>query len=219
MQKFKIDIDGVNPLLLHRPNIEWSERTKAWQKDPANKKISVPGDDRSPSWIWIGCLYVADGYLSVDADLLMACLREGGKKCPAPTGKGSMKAATQSGIIVDQIGWIIQGKDGKTCKESDVMALANELDFSKHQQFALNNGFELFAKRATIGKAKHIRVRPKWDKWNLTGTVTVIDSQINKVMIENIWKFAGAYCGLGDWRPGSPSSGRFGTFSVRVTEI
>lgn len=220
MQKnYRVEITGMNDLLLHKDNIIWSERIKKWAKDPSNKKISVAGDDRTPAWSWLGCCYDANGIMTMDADCIMSMLREGGKKCAAPTGKGSMKSQTQSGIICAEIGWplMINGKTINYKKMLDV--LANELDFEVHEQFARDNGFELFVKRAKIGKNKHVRVRPRLSKWSCSGTLMVTDRQITAEMLKNILLFGGAYCGLGDWRPGSPSPGQFGTFIADVTEI
>lgn len=220
MQKnYRVTLNGMNDLLLHKDNIVWSERVKKWIKEPANKKTSVSGDDRSPAWTWLGCCYEANGILTVDSDLIMSMLRDGGKKCPAPTGKGSMKSQTQSGIICAEIGWplIVNGHTINYRKILDT--LANELDFEIHEKVARENDIELFVKRAKIGKNKHVRVRPRLSNWSCSGTLMVTDSQITQDMLRNILTFGGAYCGLGDWRPGSPSPGQFGTFEATIEAI
>lgn len=218
---YKVTLTGESPLLMHRDNIQHGEAVKRWCKDPMNKKASVAGDDRTPAWTWIGYCYNDGKVLTIDADNLMSMLRDGGKKCPAPTGKGSMKAATQAGIIVNEIGWPVQiGKS--TIPWKAVEELLDEEDFAKHEQFAAELGFALFVKRCRPSGAsgKHVRVRPRFDKWSCSGTLTVLDEQITTAMLETILKHAGFYCGLGDWRPGSPMApGQFGRFSAVVDPL
>jgi hypothetical protein len=204
---------------MHKDNIEAGEQVRAWSKDPANKKASVAGDDRTPAWTWLGYCYHDGKQLVIDADNLMSMLRDGGKKCPAQTGKGSMKAATQSGIMVDEIGWpLLVG--GKPVSWEPIKALADEDSFDAHVQAVEKMGFSLFAKRARVGTSKHVRVRPRFDEWACTGTLTVLDDQITTGVLETILRHAGFYVGLCDWRPGSPGApGQFGRFSVEVKEV
>ncbi len=216
---YKVTLNSESPLLMHRDNIEAGEIVRAWTKDPANKKSSVAGDDRTPAWTWLGYCYHDKTQLVIDADNLMSMLRDGGKKCLAPTGKGSMKAATQSGIMVNEIGWPLL-VEGRPILWSKLASLADEDSFDKHVKTVEAMGFYLFCKRARIGTSKHVRVRPRFDKWSASGTLTVLDDQITTPMLENIIKHAGFYVGLCDWRPGSPQApGQFGRFSAKVEEI
>jgi hypothetical protein len=217
MKKYQVTLTGVTPLLLHRDNIKWGERVKAWTSDPNNKKKSVAGDDRTPAWTWIGYCYFASGQVVIDADNLMAMLRDAGKKCPAAKGKGSLKAATQSGIIVNEIGWPITVQN-HTIPQKTIEACMDEEDFEKHELMAVSNDFELFVKRARVGTSKHVRVRPRFDVWSATGTITLLDDTLNK-SIEMLFQQAGQFVGVGDWRPGSPASGRFGMFSAKLVEV
>lgn len=218
-RKYAVTLTGVSPLLMHKDNISHGEAVRAWSKDPANKKNSVAGDDRSPAWTWIGYCYHDGKRLVIDADNLMTMLRDGGKKCPAPTGKGSMKAATQAGIIVNEIGWPLITDDGEV-EWKKIEALLEQEDFAKHEEAAVALGFSLFVKRAKIGTSKHVRVRPRFDKWSCSGTLTVLDSQITTAMLKTILNHSGFYCGLCDWRPGSPSApGQFGRFTAEVKEL
>jgi hypothetical protein len=78
----------------------------------------------------------------------------------------------------------------------------------------------LFVKRARIGNAKHVRVRPRFDSWSVSGTLTVLDDSITTDVLERILTHAGAYAGVGDWRPSSPKSpGPFGRFTSTVKEV
>lgn len=214
---YAVHLVGETPMLMHNDNLSWSEVMNKWGKDPANKKGSVPGDDRSPAWRWLGSTYVEGGKIVVPSDNLMTVLREGGKRCPTGKGQTTFKAQTQSGLVVDQSSWpvIVDGKEIPW--EPIKKALIDEEDFSVHEEVALRSGFMLFVKRAKIGMAKHVRVRPRFDKWECGGTITVLDDQITRDVLQNILTFAGCYAGIGDWRPSSPKSpGSFGKFIATV---
>lgn len=217
---YKVTLIGATKLLLHGDNVDFSAKVKAWTKDPANKQMSVAGDDRTPAWTWLGCLYGLDfgGRLVMAADNIMAMLRDGGTKTPAKIGRGSMKAQTQSGIICNEIGWPLVVK-GHEIPSAPLKALMSELDFNVHEKVAREAGFELFVKRATIGSNKHVRVRPWFEDWSCSGTVTVVDPTITADMLQTILNHAGNFCGLGDWRPSSPKPGPWGRFTAEIQEV
>lgn len=216
--RYSITLTGVSPLLLHHDNLAWSGFMQHWMKDPNNKTTSVPGDDRSPAFTWIGCLYEDAGQVVIPSDNLMTVLREGGKRCPTGKRQGTFKSQTQSGILVNEASWPLIGAKG-AIPIAPIKALIEVPEFEKHEAAALSLGFELFSKRAKIGKAKHVRVRPRFDMWSCSGTMTVLDEMITKDVLQNILTFAGRYAGIGDWRPSSPMSpGRFGTFTATVEQ-
>jgi hypothetical protein len=217
-RNYKVRLTGQTPLLLHKDNIQWGERVKAFCKNPANKSKSVAGDDRSPAWTWLGYCYNGSGLVVIDSDNLMAMLRDAGKKCPAATGKGTLKAQTQSGIIVNEIGWPIQVDGGRTVDYDALMNLKDEEDFEKHEAAVQKAGFELFVKRAKIGSSKHVRVRPRFELWSAEGTILVVDDTLTTKVLENLFIVAGRFVGVGDWRPGSMASGRFGQFTAEISE-
>lgn len=219
MKRYAVTLTGETPLLMHQDNLPWAEAMNKWRLDPANKKISVPGDDRTPPFRWIGCLYVEGGRVVMPADNLMTVLREGGKKVSTGKGQETFGRYTQSGLIVDQSAWpVLIG--GKEIPYAPIKALIDEPDFSKHLSAIEAMGFELFVKRAKIGAAKHVRVRPRFDSWVLQGTITVLLDNISTDILESILQVGGVYCGLGDWRPSSPkAAGSFGKFSAKVEEL
>lgn len=225
---YKVTLTGESPLLLHRDNVNWAEAMKAWCADPNNKKLSAAGDDRTPAHRWIGCLYVNAGLLVVDSDNLMSMLRDGGAKCPTGKGNKTFKRETQSGIVVNEIGWPIQvsgshipyNRVAAPNAELVVSDLLKEQSFETHCAKAEQLGFSLFVKRAGVNGAKHIRVRPRFDAWSLSGTLTVLDETITTEILQLILTHAGAYAGLGDWRPSSPKKpGPFGRFTAAIKEI
>lgn len=221
MNRYQVTLVGQTPLLMHKDNISFSEQIKKWQMDPQNKELSVAGDDRSPAWTWIGYLYHDGKHLGVDADCLMTMLREGGAKMPTGKGKETYKKQTQYGLQVDQIQFDLVVNDG-LIDIGWIEPLIGVIDFSKHEEDVKAHGFELFCKRAVVGRGKHVRVRPRFDKWACTGTITVIDEEqsgLTEPVLKRILDLSGAMVGLCDWRPSSRSSGSFGKFTVDLQKI
>jgi hypothetical protein len=213
----------VTPLILHHDNLEWATKLDRWQKDPANKAVSVAGDDRTPAWRWIGCLYFdrpsEDRCIAIPSDNLMTVLREGGAKCPTGKRGATFKRQTQSGCVVNEIAWpiIVNGAPIQWKTLSDLMSVE---DFAVHEAACRDCGFELFVKRAKIQQSKHVRVRPRFDAWEASVTITVMDETITTDVLQNIMEYAGTYSGLGDWRPSSPKSpGPYGRFTSTVKAL
>jgi hypothetical protein len=221
MNQYRITLEGLSPLLMHNDNLSFGERISAWRKDPANKEHSVSGDDRSPAWTWIGYLYHDGEVLGVAAHNVMTMLREGGAKVRTGTGKETYKKHTQSGILLDQQQLELR-VEGATIPVSSINGLIGVTSFTEHLDHVESLGFELLVKRAKIGRAKHVRVRPLFRHWTLTGSLTVMDEEMSGLtqpILETVLNQAGALCGLGDWRPSSPNSGTFGRFTPCIERI
>jgi len=207
---------------MHNDNLAFSEKIKAWQKDPENKVNSVAGDDRTPPWVWIGYLYHDGHHLGVSADNIMTMLREGGAKVLTGKGKETFKKQTQSGIILDQQQFELSPNGKGLVPLDQIKNLIGNMDFNAHIETAESLGFELLVKRAKIGRSKHIRVRPMFREWVLRGSLTVLDAELTgltKEILTTILNQAGALCGLCDWRPSSPSSGTFGRFQPEIESM
>ena len=218
MNQYRITLTGTSPLLLHRDNLSFSESVKKWRDAPENKGKTVPGDDRSPAWIWIGCLYHNKRVLGIDADCIMTCLREGGAKVKTGNKSETYKKHTQSGLMVDQEQFLLL-LDGQEVAVDRINELIGNNDFLAHEEAVAGMGFELMVKRAKIGRSKHVRVRPMFRAWQAAGTITVFDEELSGLtlpVLEIIFNQCGALCGLGDWRPSSPTPGSFGKFSPLV---
>jgi len=222
MEQYSIVLEGLTPLLMHNDNLPFCEKIIAWRKEPENKANSVAGDDRSPAWTWIGYLYHDGKNLGVSSDNIMTMLKEGGSKVLTGKKQETYKKQTQSGLMLDQQQLDLR-VSGNTIAISDIKPLIGEIDFSKHIETAERLGFELLVKRAKIGKAKHVRVRPMFRTWTLEGSFTVFDSELTGLteeVLKTILNQAGALCGLCDWRPSSPSaSGTFGRFAPTIRRI
>lgn len=221
MEQYKITLKGLTPLLMHQDNIAFSEKIQAWQRAPENKEYSVSGDDRSPAWVWLGYLYHDGKKVGMPSDNLMTMLREGGAKVLTGKGKESYKKQTQAGIMIDQQQWTLY-TSGAEVPIKPFNELIGNNQFTDHMEMAEKYGFELLVKRAKIGRAKHIRVRPLFREWILEGSLTVIDHEISGItedVLRTIMNQAGAMCGLGDWRPSSPNSGTFGKFEPIIEAL
>lgn len=215
---YKVTLTGSSPLLMHSDNPRGGEMVKAWTKNPQNRKLSVAGDDRSPAFTWLNYLYHDGKQLVMDVDCVMAMLREAGAKCPNPNGRGSLKSQTQSGFIAEGLGWDFK-VNGKNIPWAPLNALFDESDFEKHEEVAKSFGFELFMKRARVGQNKHIRIRPRFDNWVVTGSLLVLDPSMTENIVEMVFQQAGFYVGLCDWRPGSRTPGQFGRFEAKIQKV
>lgn len=219
-KQYRVTLAGISPMLMHADNLDWADAMKAWLREADNKANSDAGDDRTPGFKWIGNLYHNDGVVALPSDNIMTMLREGGAKTPTGKGKGSFKRQTQSGLIVDQIAWPVL-VNGKEISMAPIEELKTEKDFSIHQSSISKIGFELFVKRVRMPNgSKHVRVRPLFRSWEVTGSITVLDETITGEILGRILSYGGALAGLCDWRPSSPKSpGPFGKFEAQIEEI
>ena len=219
MERYQIILEGETPLLMHRDNIQFSERVRAWQQE--NRSLSVAGDDRTPAWSWIGSLYDDGKYVGLNADNMMTMLREGGAKVPTGSKNETYKRQTQSGIVLEEICPPLL-VNGKRLEMAPISALLDEDVFEAHVEAVREMGFDLLVKRAKVGTSKHIRVRPMFEKWAVITTLMVVDPKeygITQEVLQKILNKAGSLCGLGDWRPSSRTPGQFGRFSATVEPL
>jgi len=214
---YAVTITGKMPLLMHRDNIEWSDQMEAWRNNASNKKGSKAGDDRSPAFRWLGCLYHDDEHVWIPSENIARCLMEGGAMVPVPGGKNgkTFKSQTQSGMMCAEPGWRLQ-VGGKYISHDSLFSLESQPNFAEHIAEAKKQGFTLFVKRAKIGTQKHVRVRPRFDDWSASGSIVVMDEQITIEVLAEVLEYAGRYKGLGDWRPGGKTPGPYGTFTATV---
>jgi hypothetical protein len=218
MRTYNVQLTGKTPLLMHYDNIEWADHMEGWKNNPDNKKDSRAGDDRSPAWRWLGCVYHDKDVLGVPSENLMRSIMEGGAMVPVPGGKNgkTYKSQTQSGMLSVSTLWPLY-LNGRTVPWSAVEMLKDTQAFRDHAVAVRALGFDLLIKRAKVGQAKHVRVRPEFPiGWVVTGQLAVWDEQITEQALQRILDFAGQYKGLGDWRPGGRTPGPYGTFSAHI---
>lgn len=216
IQHFQITLTGASPMLMHWDNLAHADEMEQWRAEPSNKKESRAGDDRTPAFRWIGCVYHDGVRVIMPFENIQRALMEGGAMVPVPGAKGNktFKSQTQSGIAVPNN--FVLTVNGREIPWAQIEALREEKKFGMHIAAARELGFSLFTKRARIGQQKHIRVRPRFDNWQLDGAVQVFDDQITERVLNDILEAAGRYKGLGDWRPGSKTPGPFGMFQHSV---
>lgn len=217
IREYEVTLKGDQPLLMHADNIEWAGEMERWRAEPANRKVSIAGDDRSPAWRWLGSCYHDGEALAIPAENIQRALMEGGALVPVPGAKGSktFKAQSQSGMMPVETHWRLK-TNNQEVPWGKLYELREEPAFGLHIARARDLGFRLFVKRARIGQSKHVRVRPRFDNWQASGTIRVWDDQITRGVLEQIVENAGRYRGLGDWRPGSKTPGPFGMFTAVV---
>lgn len=215
--KFQFTLNSLSPLLLHADDVEKADMLKQWRSDPANKNISVPGDDRSPPWTWQTYLYTDGTHLTIPADNLSPCLMQGAAQMILKKQK-TFKEVSQTGLFIgeDHFPILINGKPIESAK---IDAIANKT-FAEQAQAVKPLGLTLFVKRAPVGgKSKHVRVRARADKWSITGTIEILVPEITEERLNEMFRIAGFYKGLCDWRPGSKTPGRFGRFEHTLTKL
>lgn len=221
MEKVQIQITGTTPLLMHADSIDWADTMEAWKNDPANKTKSKAGDDRTPPWRWIGCLNFDDpktGIVTIPSEYIMRSIMGGAAEVTTGKGKKTFKAQSQSGLLCSDFHWPLK-INGKTISMSSIQECMKMKSFKEQIDHVEKLGFSLFSKRASIGAAKHIRVRPRFDNWSALGELTIMDDQITVPILQTILDISGRVKGLGDWRPGGKTPGPWGMYTAIVRSI
>lgn len=210
--KVAFELVGQMPLLMHQDDIIAADRLSFWRKAPENKNISQNGDDRSPAWTWQTYCYQDGNHLVMPSENIMVSLRQAGAQMMLKRQK-TYKEITQSGLLIDSeyCQFLVDGKQLEWDRILDI----KDKDFLSQCDAAREMGFRLWWKRARVGTSKHIRVRPRFDRWSVRGTIHVIAKEITYEALETIFSLAGRV-GLGDWRPGCKTPGPFGMFQAKL---
>lgn len=217
--RFEFTLKGTSALLMHQDDVELADEVSRWRLDSANakKKGESSGDDRRPAWTWLTYCYHDGKHLAMPGANLSACLKKAGARVPFGRNK-TFKELAVSGVFIEQE-LMRFAVGGKQVAAAPLMKLREQPEFRVHAEAAASHGFKLFVKRAAVGASKHVRVRPRFDSWEVSGTLEVTSEQIDEASLRNIFEQAGRI-GLGDWRPGSPKSpGPFGMFEAKLKKI
>lgn len=204
-------LTGLTALLLHADDVEAADALSEWRTNPANKNARKPGDDRSPPWTWQTYLYSDGAHMALPSENMMVCLRQAGTQMIL-RGQKTLKELTQSGLLIPSE-FLTLCIRGAQIPMSAITAL-RDLPFSEQSTAVKELGFRLLAKRAAVGKAKHVRVRARLDDWSLSGELLVhpfAQSALTLERLRELFTIAGR-CGLGDWRPAGRTPGVFGMF-------
>lgn len=209
-------LKGLTPLLMHLDDVENADMVSEWLLDPDNKqrKGEKKGDDRRPAWTWVGYIYHDGEHITFPSANLTANFKKSGARVQLDA-KRTFKEIAVSGVLFDTEHLEFRNKGEKVAAGPFLnLRTSNQLDFKKHMALAEKHGFRLYMKRATIGTGKHVRVRPRFDEWSISGSFEVTDDRLTPEALRDIFAQAGRI-GLGDWRPGAPKSpGTFGMFAV-----
>lgn len=215
MNRYDVTIKGISSLLVHADNVLAADDLIRWRKDPGNKSVSVAGDDRSPAWTWMTYLYSDGESLCMLSDAVMVALRFAGAKMTMKKQE-SFKAATQSGILIDQEFMPIVTPKGKVAASK--IEKLKPLPFDDQAKAVESLGFKLDIRRAVVGTSKHVRVRPRFDAWELKFSLVVTEPAITREVLVQLFEIAGQRSGIGDWRPSAKKSGPFGRFTTELSQ-
>lgn len=212
--KFAFTLEGMTAFLMHHDDVAASDRLKSWRSDPKNKGVSVPGDDRSPAWTWQTYLYHDGEYVTIPSSNIMVCLRQAGAQMILKKQK-TFKEVSQSGMFIEQE--FCEFRCGDRLEQVPIATIAAMADKTYDEQAAAAQrlGFRLWAKRAKIGTSKNVRVRPRFERWQVRGSVQVVAPELTLDILRQLFDIAGRV-GLGDWRPGCKTPGSFGMFRATV---
>lgn len=214
MKNTKVDFElkGIMPLLMHWDDVEQADTLTAWRKDPSNKQISAAGDDRSPAWTWQTYVYNDGSNVVMPSHNLMVALRSAGTQIIMKKQK-TFKEASQNGLILTTE-FLEFKTGGKQIKVADLNKLRNK-PFRDHVDGAQKLGFTLDVRRARVGTSKHIRVRPRFDDWTITGSIMILAKEITHEILDQMFGLAGRG-GLCDWRPSCKTPGPYGMFEAKI---
>lgn len=212
VKEFAFELTGIMPLLMHADDINAADMLMAWRKDPANKNLSVAGDDRSPAWTWQTYCYTNGTELVMPSENIMVALRQAGSQLILKKQK-TYKEISQSGLLITTEFCNFKC-NGKPVPVEPFKAIKDK-PFAEQSAAAIKHGFKLFCKRAKIGAAKHVRVRPRFDSWSVSGRIQILANEITPEVLAQLFDLAGRV-GLCDWRPGCKTPGPFGMFSATL---
>lgn len=109
----------------------------------------------------------------------------------------------EGALMKAAVNFQITGKGKKTYKDLTKMVIVEPFAIPHLQQV-----FKIDKRPVVINRARVVRYRPRFDKWSLEFTMTVIEDQLPLEVLEEIMEYAGRFIGIGDYRP------RFGRFRI-----
>lgn len=218
---YHFSIIGTSPLLMHADDVMSADALAAWRKDPANKRRSVAGDDRSPTWTWLTYLYSDSGKVVMPSENLLAMVSKGGSSFKSGR-MGTLKAEVAASILFRPAYPLLIGVDYHELLMSDVEdCKADDVPFSEQMARARELGFGLDVRRASVSTSKHVRVRPRFARWKVEGEFDAADDgALSEGVLQQLFSLCGRRVGLGDWRPSAPKKpGPYGMFMASVEEV
>ena len=202
----KIKIIGTTPLLMH------NDRTKdpldiysKAMKSLTSKKTKTDSDHAALARVeWESGLYLFDGEIKLESDMLEACFRNGCKR-----NKGGEKFKNGVRIIEGQCPLSYDGP-----KISGIPAIESlEKDISLLPIPKLDKFYAYYVDRRPVKVQKNsvMRTRPIFRKWSLECTLSVDFDIINEETVLLGCKEAGEYIGICE-----RNVGHCGLFTVEI---
>jgi hypothetical protein len=216
---YNFHLKGLTSLLMHHDSIEGADELEQWRKDPRNKGVSRPGDDRTPPWTWMMHCCNDGKNIALPWEYIAKCCCVAGAKLSL-SGKKTFKSATQSGIHWDQefFDFLVCGK--KVPWAAIERLRTEDRTYAEQVKAVRELGFDLLAKRAGVNGKKHVRVRAKFENWEVNGQLQVTMPELNEEVMQQLFSLAGQHAGLGDWRPSAPKApGPHGMFTAVVERV
>jgi len=103
----------------------------------------------------------------------------------------------------------IPGKGKKTYKNLILSSVIVE-----PEKIPLNpQTYTVDRRSVVVNRARVYRYRPRFENWSLEFTIKILDDQLSPDVLQEILEYAGAACGIGDYRP------KFGRFKVTQFEV
>jgi len=222
LENYEFTLQGRMPILMHSEDIEGADRVKAWRRDPLHKNTDR-GDDRHPAWTWVTYLYIDSktGLISIPQTSLIKMLVEAGKSFKMPGSRKTLKGAVAALVQFNLINYPLTFDGDKQVNYEALLPIADMEKFDKQAEEVRKLGFTIDMRRVTVGTNKHIRCRPHFHNWSITGRIRVdnTDGTIDKTTVEELFNFAGRFQGLCDYRPSARNPGPFGTFDATVKRV
>ena len=109
-------------------------------------------------------------------------------------------------------GAMVKGKVGN--QKKSMKNIVAGMFFVDPEKIRIGDDF-VIDKRSAVNRAikgRVICIRPRWEKWSASFTLSVDNDTITIQTIQQILEYAGQYCGIGSFRP--TNNGMFGRFRI-----
>lgn len=182
-----VEIRGVAPLLLHNGQLADPSNpyAKALKVETSKRNKTDDVYEEMTRIEWEGSLYLRNGRIVIPGENLESLLSEAAKKM-------KKRKEFQAGLLIDG-DWPLGYKGPQNYK--DLWKAGKNFD----------------RRRVRVGTNAVQRTRPRFDEWSLDFTVQYNAEVLNLDVVVEAIHFAGAYVGLGDYKP------RYGRFEVLST--
>lgn len=210
MRNYRVEIEGLTPLLMHFDNIAAQDEEHA-----VGKSGGKAGDDRYPADRWRTYLYVDEKHVVWPSNNVLSSLLKVGSSISIG-GKKTLKSSSQS-LYFSSVHLAFYQR-GAMLLRSEIEAVNGA--FKEHEAAVRGLGFSLLTTPVRVNGKRHIRVRPMFDQWSVAGEFSTDDPDLTTPRLKQLFSLAGMKSGFGDWRPSSPSKpGPYGRFKAEVEEV